>query len=167
MGEKHGTGTRRGIVASATALLVATVAGCMTTGEVKETAGGLAGAGIGGLIGNQIGSGSRRALATLAGAAIGTLVGVTIARKLDEGAKAKSRAAVSRALETDSAIQWDAPDNRGGPAAGHVEITRRGTRDGRTCREFRQTVRVGDDEEEAYGTACRDAAGDWQIVQSG
>ena len=165
MGEKHGTGARRGLVASAAAVLAVAVAGC-TTGEVKETAGGLAGAGIGGLIGNQIGSGSGRALATLAGAAIGTLVGVTIARKLDEGAKAKSRAAVSRALETNSAIQWDAPDNRGGPAAGHVEITRRGTRDGRTCREFRQTVRVGEEEEEAYGTACRDAGGDWEIVQS-
>ena len=45
------------------------------------------------------------------------------------------------------------------------------TRDGRTvsgkyCREFRQNVMIDGRAEEAFGTACQQPNGDWQIVQN-
>lgn len=36
---------------------------------------------------------------------------------------------------------------------------------GRQCREFFQTVTIGDTTKQAYGTACRRADGSWQVVR--
>jgi len=55
-----------------------------------------------------------------------------------------------------------------GNASGAVVATRDGTSSsGRYCREFQQTVTVGGKTENAYGTACRNADGSWQIVSTG
>jgi surface antigen len=35
---------------------------------------------------------------------------------------------------------------------------------GKYCREFQQTVTIGGKTEQAYGTACRQPDGSWQIV---
>ncbi len=57
-------------------------------------------------------------------------------------------------------ITW----NDGG-AGGSVVVTRDG-RDqaGRYCREYRHTVTVAGRQQQAWGTACRQPDGDWQIV---
>lgn len=53
-----------------------------------------------------------------------------------------------------------------GEASGSVTTVRRGADSaGRECREFRQTVTIGDKTELAYGTACRRSDGSWQIVR--
>lgn len=39
------------------------------------------------------------------------------------------------------------------------------TDDGRFCREYHQTVTIGGEEQEAYGTACRTEDGSWEIVR--
>ena len=53
-----------------------------------------------------------------------------------------------------------------GPASGTVTTTREGhTQDGRPCREFQQEVNIGGSSEKAYGTACQQADGAWQIVR--
>jgi surface antigen len=53
-------------------------------------------------------------------------------------------------------------------AAGTVVTTRDGTSsDGRYCREFQQTVSIGGRSEQAYGTACQQPDGSWQVVSSG
>ena len=36
---------------------------------------------------------------------------------------------------------------------------------GQPCREFTQTVSIGGQMQEAYGTACRQADGSWKIQQ--
>ena len=36
--------------------------------------------------------------------------------------------------------------------------------DGSYCREFTQTVRIGERSEEAYGTACRQPDGTWKLT---
>lgn len=38
-------------------------------------------------------------------------------------------------------------------------------RDGRYCREFQTSVRVGGRSQPSYGTACRQPDGDWQVVE--
>lgn len=55
-----------------------------------------------------------------------------------------------------------------GNASGAVTTTRDGTSsDGRYCREFQQTVTVGGRKEQAYGTACQQPDGTWQVISSG
>ncbi len=52
-----------------------------------------------------------------------------------------------------------------GNAAGSVVATRDGTSsNGRYCREFQQTVTIGGRSEQAYGTACEQPDGAWQII---
>ena len=61
-------------------------------------------------------------------------------------------------------ISWENPGNAGGAAA----VTRQGAdSEGRTCREFQQTVTIGGREEQSYGTAYRDEVGDWKLVSTG
>jgi hypothetical protein len=55
-----------------------------------------------------------------------------------------------------------------GGASGSVMATREGTSsNGRYCREFQQDVTVGGRAEEAYGTACRNPDGSWEVISSG
>ena len=52
-----------------------------------------------------------------------------------------------------------------GNANGSVTAVREGTsNNGRYCREFQQTVNVGGKKEDAFGTACQNADGSWEIV---
>ncbi len=57
--------------------------------------------------------------------------------------------------------------NEGG-ASGSVVAVREGTStQGRYCREFQQAVSVGGHTEQAYGTACQQPDGAWEIVSTG
>ena len=50
-------------------------------------------------------------------------------------------------------------------ASGSVTTTRDGWAGERYCREFRQDITIGGNAQEAYGTVCQTASGDWQLVQ--
>ena len=143
------------------------LSGCATMSE-NETAGTVIGGVAGAVVGNKFGGGSGKTAATALGAVIGAAVGRNIGQSLDETSRQRAGAATYEALETaeiDEPIAWENPDNSGGPARGSATVTRHGaTADGRTCREFQQTVIIGGREEQSYGTACRDENGDWKIV---
>lgn len=52
-------------------------------------------------------------------------------------------------------------------ASGSVVATREGTTSsGRYCREFQQDVSIGGRNEEAYGTACRNPDGSWEVIDA-
>jgi len=52
-----------------------------------------------------------------------------------------------------------------GAASGAVTATREGTStSGRYCREFLQEVLIGGRKEQAYGTACRQPDGSWEVI---
>ncbi|WP_321393031.1 hypothetical protein [Emcibacter sp.] len=56
---------------------------------------------------------------------------------------------------------------RDGNATGWVTATREGTSSlGRYCREFQQTIQIGGKTETAYGTACRQPDGQWEIIST-
>ena len=58
-------------------------------------------------------------------------------------------------------IEWN-----DGTASGSVTPLRDGaTDDGRTCREFQQEITVDGKRQRAYGTACREPDGSWQMVE--
>jgi surface antigen len=125
----------------------------------------LAGAALGGLAGNQFGKGSGRAWATGAGVLLGGLLGSEVGKSMDKTDRLYMEQQTNRALETAPINQqstWRNPDT-----GNNGYITPRRTYqnpDGRYCREFSQTINIGQRREEATGTACRNPDGTWQIV---
>jgi len=140
------------------------LAGCEDAGT-KETLGTLGGAAAGGLIGSQIGSGSGQLIAVGAGVLIGGWLGNKIGKDLDENDRRKLEEAQAKAHEAPvgEEVTWSNPDNG---HSGTVVATREGTSDstGEYCREYQQTVTVGGETQEAYGTACRQEDGSWRVV---
>jgi surface antigen len=138
-------------------------ASCAGQGE-KQTLGTLGGAALGGLLGSQFGSGSGQLVATGAGVFIGALIGSEIGRSMDEVDRMKANQAINTAhsAPVGETIAWNNPDSG---HSGTVTPIRDGTSSsGSYCREFQQTVTIGGQTEEAYGTACRQPDGSWQIV---
>ena len=149
--------------------LAALLAGCGGMSQ-NESTGTILGGAAGAVLGSQFGKGDGKAAATAIGAVIGATVGREIGASLDETSRRQAVQTTHQALETagvGTRITWDNPANEGAPARGSTLITRQGAdQQGRTCREFQQTVTIGGEEVQSYGTACRDDNGDWQLVSS-
>ena len=130
----------------------------------KQTIGALGGAAAGGLLGAQIGGGSGQLAATAAGALLGALVGSEIGRSMDEVDRMRAEQAYGQAQDAPigETIAWDNPDTGN---YGSVTPTKQGTKasTGEYCREFQQTVVIGGQQEDAYGVACRQPDGSWEI----
>ena len=150
----------------ASGLVIALLGGCATMSE-NESAGTILGGVAGAVVGNQFGKGSGKTVATALGAIIGATAGRNIGQSLDERSRQRAGAAAEKALDTAAvgeSITWENQANESGPAHGSATVTRQGSNsEGRTCREFQQTVTVGGREEQSYGTACRDENGDWKL----
>jgi hypothetical protein len=82
--------------------------------------------------------------------------------------EAQIRAQENAMIEATSAplsvpIAWD-----DGNSSGAVTPLREGhTQDGRMCREFQQQVSIDGKRQQAFGTACQQPDGSWQIVSQG
>lgn len=146
------------------ALLVLTLAACQTTGGQKQTGGTLLGAGLGALAGSQIGSGSGKLVAVALGTLGGALVGNSVGQSLDRADQAYAARATQSAhvAPIGQPVAWRNPDSG---HYGSVTPVREGndTTTGAYCREYQQTVNVGGRTEQAYGTACRQPDGSWEI----
>ena len=152
-------------VVIAAAAIALTTAACENSslGGTKQTIGTLGGAAAGGLFGAQFGSGSGQLAATAAGALLGAFIGSEIGRTMDEVDRQKAQTAYQKATvaPVGETITWSNP-NTGNK--GTVTPTREGTSTtGAYCREFQQTVIIGGKEEQAYGVACRQPDGAWEI----
>jgi surface antigen len=130
----------------------------------KQIIGTGTGAVLGGLLGSQVGGGSGRLWATGAGVLLGALVGSEIGASLDNA----DRAAMNNAnIQAQSApigeqISWNNPNSGN---HGYIVPTRDGySQSGRYCREYQQTIVVGGKQQSAYGTACRQPDGSWEVV---
>lgn len=146
-------------------VLALALPGCATMGP-KEQAGTVIGGAGGGLLGAQVGGGRGRLLGVAIGTLAGALIGQEVGRSLDAADRAAMESSAQRALEynrIDEPSAWHNPDsgNRG-------SITPRKTyqtAQGQYCREYQQTVIIGGEEHQAYGTACRRPDGSWEIVK--
>lgn len=136
---------------------------CQTTGFNKENIGTGAGAILGGLAAANIGKGSGRLWAVGAGVLLGSLAGSEIGKSLDRADRLYlSQASQSaQSAPIGETITWNNPDSGN---RGTVTPTRDGySNSGRYCREFQQVIIVGGREQEAYGTACQQPDGAWEI----
>lgn len=151
----------------AVAGLIATglsVGACSEGAGPKETIGTLGGAALGGLAGAQIGSGTGQLAATAAGVLLGAVLGSEIGKSLDKADQLYAERTAQDALEnspSNQTSQWSNPDSG---HSGTVTPTKTyQTPEGQYCREYQTTVTVGGETQDAYGTACRQPDGSWQI----
>jgi surface antigen len=138
-------------------------------GEVgvnKTTGGALVGAGLGGLAGSQLGHGTGKLAATGAGVILGALLGGSVGQSLDRADLAYASRTTQSTLETvpsGQPVAWRNPDS--GNAGTIVARPAYQAPSGQFCREFQQTITVGGQTQEGFGTACRQPDGSWKIVQ--
>lgn len=146
------------------AICSALLAGCGSGGLTKSEGGSLIGAVAGGILGNQVGKGSGRVVATAVGAVIGGIVGSEIGRSLDEADRLRAQEAEYRALEyndTGVASPWR---NQSSGHYGSVVPGRPYLRGGLNCREYTHTIYVQGRPQTMRGTACRQPDGTWRNV---
>jgi surface antigen len=144
----------------AAALIALPLASCGPEGS-RQQGGTVIGAVAGGIIGNQFGSGSGRALATAAGIVIGGVLGSEIGRDMDEADRRAAQNAEYRALEYDEESRWR---NEKSGHYGSISPRRSYKRSGRVCREYEHRVYIEDEPEILVGTACREPDGSWKSV---
>ena len=143
------------------------VCALMLAACTKEEQGMVLGAAVGGILGNQIGGGSGRVIATAVGVAAGAAIGGKIGRQLDEKDRLQMQMAYQQSLEynrSGQATTWNNPDS-GNYGSFTPERTTQNAH-GQYCREYQQTVVVAGEEQQAYGRACRQRDGTWQIMNS-
>lgn len=142
---------------------VVALSGCQSAGP-KESLGTLIGAAAGGLIGSQIGSGTGQAAAIGLGVLLGGMAGQDVGRTLDHADMAYASKTSHSALENAPAgttYEWHNPDSGNSGTTTPTQTYQ--TNNGAYCREFTQTVNVGGEVQDAYGTACRQPDGSWKI----
>jgi len=126
----------------------------------RDIVGGLLGGATGGVLGSQIGKGTGKVVATAAGALAGVLIGGSIGRSMDEADQYCAAQAFEHA-RPNQVVAWRDPDG----AAYQVQPARKFQDEtGRYCREFTSKVTIGGRPQKAFGTACRQPDGDWEIV---
>jgi surface antigen len=140
--------------------------GCAPAMGPKETGGALIGAAGGAAIGSQIGSGTGRVVAVAIGTLAGALLGQGVGQSLDRADQLAMERNAQYALEnsrTNTSTTWRNPDSGNYGEITPVETYQ--TTSGQYCREYTQTVVVGGEKQQAYGTACRQPDGTWKIIR--
>ncbi len=156
--------TRYAIIAALALTLTACQDGTVGT---KQGLGTIAGAALGGLAGSQIGSGTGQLAAVGAGVLLGALLGNEIGKSLDRADQLAMQRTTQRTLEfqpSGTVSTWQNPDsgNYGTitPKPGYQ------TSSGQYCREFQQSITVGGQTQDAFGTACRQPDGTWKVTNN-
>ncbi len=147
-------------------IITLAMAGCAPYSGPKEQTGTLLGAGAGALLGSHVGSGKGSLVAVAIGTLAGALIGQDIGRSLDQADRIAMEKNAQYALEhapTNTSTPWRNPDSGNGGAITPIETYK--AKSGAYCREYHQSVYIGGKEQQAYGTACRQADGSWKIIR--
>lgn len=137
---------------------------CGQTIRNKE-AGAVIGGVAGGVVGSQIGSGAGKTAATIIGVILGAGLGYYIGGRMDEADKAQMNHTLER-NRTGQSTSWTNPDTNTS-----YEVTPTQTywpdpnNKQQPCREFESQVFIDGKPETAYGRACRQPDGRWEIIQ--
>jgi len=123
-----------------------------------NAAGTIVGAVAGGVIGNQLGHGNGGA--TMAGVIVGGIAGNSISRDMNCNDRHYALTSYSAGFEgrIGHRYDWRNGDNRGS-----FTPVREYSRDGRTCRDFRETSYSSGNRFNRDGTACRRDDGNWYM----
>lgn len=147
-------------------MLALVLSGCANTMGPKETGGTMIGAGTGALIGSQIGHGQGKLIAVAIGTLAGALVGQSVGQSLDRADQLAMQRNAQYALEntrTGTTTTWHNPDS--GHSGSITPVQTYQTNQGQYCREYTQSVFIAGQQQQAYGTACRQPDGTWKIIK--
>jgi surface antigen len=132
--------------------------------ENKQDTGLAVGAVAGGLLGNTVGKGTGKVLATVGGAVIGGIVGSEIGRGMDQQDRMLAQQAEMAALEKGQsgvATPWRNPENQRHGMVVPSKPYRIGAQD---CRDYSHTIYIDGQPQTVRGTACRNPDGSWRNV---
>lgn len=128
----------------------------------KTQAGGAIGGATGAVVGASVAD-DNPLLGALFGAAIGGLIGSSIGAQLDEQDKQYMNQATIVALNNNRGYEWKNQENgnRGiiSPTETYYDNNYR-----KYCREYTQTIMIGNQKEEGFGKACLQPDGNWKII---
>lgn len=127
----------------------------------KENVGTVLGGVGGAVIGSQFGGGSGQLAATAAGTLLGAFLGNQVGQSLDRADMQYADQSATRAFRTNNVSTWNNPNSGN---SGTITPTRTYQSNGSLCREYQQTVTIEGRTQRAYGNACKQADGTWQIV---
>jgi surface antigen len=156
---------RRAVSVVAALGIAGMLAACANDSGPKQNVGTVLG-GVGGAVaGAQFGKGTGQLVGVAAGTLIGALLGSEVGKSLDKADRGYMERANQRALETSPSgtqVSWRNPDS--GNAGTIVPQPAYQAASGEYCREFQQTIQVGGETKQGYGTACRQPDGSWKIM---
>ncbi|MBL4589400.1 MAG: glycine zipper 2TM domain-containing protein [Alphaproteobacteria bacterium] len=155
------------------ALIAFLVAGCAQNGNQggvfgsvnKQQVGAATGAVIGGILGSNVGGGKGKYVAVGVGTLLGALAGSEIGKSLDRADQLYANRAMQQSYEAPigETVSWANPES--GNSGSYTPVNEGyGDDTNRYCREYKQEIEVDGRKEEAYGTACQNSDGTWQIV---
>ena len=129
----------------------------------KAIIGGVGGAAAGGLIASAF---DANTAGVLGGMILGGLIGGAVGDRMDAADRREANWATHTALESKPSgitTSWQNPDSGN---SGTVTPTRTyQAQGGEYCREYEQKVIISGETQTAYGTACRQPDGNWQVVK--
>jgi len=131
----------------------------------SQTGGAIVGGVIGAAVGSQLGKGTGKLAAVGVGTLIGALIGADMGRSVDAVDRTYATGSMGQALEatpTCTTVTWNNPQT--GSYGSITPVNTYEAAPGRYCREYQQQVVIGGQVENAYGTACRQPDGSWEIV---
>ena len=135
-----------------------------TRTEQKNAGSVVAGAVVGGLVGNLFGGGTGKVLMTAAGAVAGGFIGDRLYKKHADSEYEKD--AAQRALNNAASgqrVTWS--DSRTNESGYFIPLNTKQMSDGRVCRDFRRGLNVGGQAvDETTGTACKQSNGQWDAA---
>lgn len=143
------------------------LAGCSWDDSRSEKLGTVVGGVVGGILGSKVGGGTGKNVAIVIGATLGAMWGKDIAKGLTEEDQVFSQRTTQDTLEygkPGERVSWSNPDSGNSGSVTPDEVYT--SQDGQDCREFETTVQVEGEERTAMGTACRNADGEWQVVDA-
>lgn len=130
----------------------------------KQAVGTVTGMVLGGKVANDFAEGSRNeGLWTIAGVALGAFLGNEVGASMDRQDALLAERAAMQALEsnkTKQASAWKNPDTGN---FGSVYPTNTFSKNGQPCREFTQEITIAGKVEKAFGKACRNSDGSWDL----
>lgn len=118
----------------------------------------LAGAAAGGLLGAAAFSGSTAWLGILGGALVGGIVGNQIGQYMDRQDAARAHAVY---VSQSGKGRWT---NHETGYTYTIKPVKSYEKNGRYCREYQTTAKIGGRSRKVYGTACRQPDGSWKVV---
>lgn len=124
-------------------------------------AGAVIGGIVGGVVGSNIGKGKGKTLATIAGTLFGAYVGSSIGADMDAGDRRCAGESFDVAQDNQP-VEWTNPDTHQSysvtPKSSYEDQS------GQYCREYTSEVVIDGRKQSRAGTACKQASGEWRIV---